>query len=136
MIINSSQKAFACFEKVMATEVEEFWVLALNSGLKLIEKKLLFRGTVDRCLVHPRDLVKFVCSQNASSFVIAHNHPGGDPRPSGYDYEITKKFFHLSRFIEIPLKDHLILGKESYYSFADHGQFAKFQQQKLFRLTL
>jgi len=134
MLINSSQKAFACLEKAIANDVEEFWVLALNSSLTLLEKKLLFRGTANSCLVHPRDLIKFVCAQNATSFVIAHNHPSGDPRPSTYDVEITKKFFHLSRLIEIPMNDHLILGKNSYYSFADKGQLAKLRTLKLLRL--
>lgn len=134
MLINSSQKAFACLEKVVSKEVEEFWILALNSNLGLIEKKLLFRGTANACLVHPRDIIKFICCQNATSFVIAHNHPSGDPRPSSFDQQITKKVFQISRLMEIPMNDHLILGSEKYYSFADRGHLEKYGNLKLFRL--
>jgi DNA repair protein RadC len=125
MKIDSSQKAFAILSKHIAIDVEEFWVLALNSSLEIINKKMLFRGTVDRCPFHPRDLIRFLCSQNASCFVIAHNHPSGDSRPSQEDLEITKKIFVLSALVEIPLKDHLILSKENYFSFADTGWLKK-----------
>jgi DNA repair protein RadC len=125
MKIDSSQKAFAILSKHITTDVEEFWVLALNSSLEIISKKMLFRGTVDRCPFHPRDLIRFLCSQNASCFVVAHNHPSGDPRPSKDDLEITKKILMLSVLVEIPLKDHLILGKENYFSFADSGWLEK-----------
>ena len=135
MQIDSSQKAFTCLQKWVAEDVEEFWVLALNTKLDLIERKLLFRGTANSCLIHPRDLVRFVCSANAVSFVIAHNHPSGDPRPSAYDIQITKKIFHLGRLLEIPLNDHLILAREAYFSFADSGHFQRFQQIKSLRLN-
>lgn len=134
MQINSSQKAFICLDKAMAKDVEEFWVLALNSNLELIRKKLLFRGTVDSCLIHPRDIIRFVCAENATSFVVAHNHPSGDPRPSSEDIRITKKVFQIGQLIEVPMKDHLILCRESYFSFADHGLLKKFSNLKLLRL--
>lgn len=130
MRVDSSLKAYTVLEKWMDTEVEEFWVLALNSDLKLIEKKLLFRGTVDRCLIHPRDVIRFLCAQNATSFVIAHNHPSGDSRPSIYDIEITKRLFYLSRLTEIQMNDHLILTKTNYYSFADNGKIEKLRKLK------
>lgn len=114
--------------------VEEFWVIALNSNLEIIEKKLLFRGTVDRCLIHPRDLIRFLCSQNASAFIIAHNHPSGDPRPSKEDLAVTKKLVMLAMLIEIPMKDHLILSKKGYFSFADTGILARLYQARSLRL--
>jgi DNA repair protein RadC len=134
MRINSSQKAYKIFEKSFESEVEELWVLALNSDLEIIDKKLLFRGTVDRCLIHPRDIIRFLCSQNASAFIIAHNHPSGDPRPSKEDLEITKKIVMLSKLTEIPLKDHLILSKQSYFSFADAGILARLFEMRSLRL--
>ena len=134
MQINSSQKAYKIFEKIMDLDVEEFWILALNSNLEIIEKKLLFRGTVDRCLIHPRDVIRFVCGQNATSFIMAHNHPSGDPRPSKEDLEITKKFVMLSMLMEIPVKDHLIVSKQKYFSFADSGLIARYFSQKSLRL--
>jgi len=134
MRINSSQKAYKIFEKIFDYEVEELWVLALDSNLEIIDKKLLFRGTVDRCLIHPRDLIRFICSQNASAFIMAHNHPSGDPRPSKEDLEITKKIVMLSKLTEIPLKDHMILSKQSYFSFADTGVLARIFEMRSLRL--
>ncbi len=125
MILNSSQKAVAVFEKCLSKEVEEFWIAALSSNLLLIDRKLLFRGTVDQCTIHPRDLIRFICEKNASAFIICHNHPSGDPKPSPNDVRITKNIYRISQLIEIPLSDHIILGAGQYYSFADRGHFLK-----------
>lgn len=132
--MNSSHNAYKIFQKCIDYTVEEFWVAALNSNLEIIDKKLLFKGTVDRCLIHPRDMIRFLCSQNAAAFVMAHNHPSGDPRPSKQDLEVTKRFYMLSQLVEIPMKDHLILTKERYFSFADTGILARFAELKSLRL--
>jgi DNA repair protein RadC len=134
MQLDSSLKAQDFFKKHIATDVEEFWIAALNSNLNVIEKKLLFRGTANSCLIHPRDIIRFVCLQNATSFVIAHNHPSGDPRPSTHDIAITKRIFHLSRILEIPLMDHIIISDSKYFSFADNGLLYKFSNLKSLRL--
>jgi len=123
--INSSLRAAGIFEKIVSREVEEFWVAALNPSLELIAHQLLFRGTVDQCPVFPRDLIRYVCLKNASSFLICHNHPSGDCRPSLPDIRITKKILRVSRLIEVSLQDHIILGDEKYYSFADQGLLKK-----------
>lgn len=134
MRIDSSSKAQKVLEKIMDPEVEEFWVLALNANLEIVDKKLLFRGTADRCLIHPRDVIRFVCSQNAIAFIMAHNHPSGDPRPSKEDILITKKFVMLSMLMEIPIKDHVILAKQEYFSFADTGLLERYYQLRSLRL--
>ena len=118
----------------MATDVEEFWIAALNSNLELIDKKLLFRGTVNSCLVHPRDIIRFTCIHNAVSFVIAHNHPSGNPRRPETDLIITKKLFQLGCLLEIPMNDHLILSSRGYFSFADAGLLLKYKMLKSMRL--
>lgn len=130
MRLDSSQKAFYFFQKWIDPEVEEFWIAALNSNLTLIEKKLLFRGTANSCLIHPRDIIRFICTHNATSFVIAHNHPSGDPRPSRTDVLITKRIFQLGRMIEIPMNDHVILSQDKYFSFADAGSLLRFTTMK------
>ncbi len=118
----------------MSVDVEEVWVAALTSQLHIIEKKLVFRGTVDSCLFHPREIVRFLCLCNASSFVMAHNHPSGNPKPSTSDIKLTKKIFELSKLIEIPLNDHLIIAGSKYFSFADSGALYRFELAKLSRL--
>ncbi len=134
MILNSSSKVFDFFSKHIANDVEEFWIAALDSRLKVIHFQMLFRGTADSCLTHPRDLIRFACTQNAISFVVAHNHPSGDPRPSRQDIEITKQITCLGQLTQIPLMDHLIIAKNNYFSFADCGLIARFSQMKSLRL--
>jgi DNA repair protein RadC len=134
MRINSSQKAYKILKQNMDLDVEEFRVLALNSNLEILDKKLLFRGTVDHCLVHPRDLIKFLCTANASAFIMAHSHPSNDPRPSRDDIRVTKKFVMISTMVEIPMKDHLILSKDNYFSFADSGMLQRYFQLRSLRL--
>jgi DNA repair protein RadC len=135
MRLDSSRKVFSILQQKMSKDAEEFWALALNSELLLIDLKLLFRGTVDSCPIHARDLVRFICTQNASSFIIAHNHPSGNPRPSAEDSQITKKIFQISELIEIKLNDHLIVSTDSYFSFADSGQLQKMRSEKLLSLA-
>lgn len=131
MKLDSSLKSYAVFSKWMSVDVEEVWVAALTSQLHIIEKKLVFRGTVDSCLFHPREILRFLCLCNASSFVMAHNHPSGNPKPSNSDIKLTKKIFELSKLIEIPLNDHLIVAGPKYFSFADSGALYRFELSKL-----
>ena len=101
--------------------VEEVWVLALNSQLQLLGKEMIFRGTVDSCPIHPRDIFRYLIMKNATSFVLVHNHPSNSVEPSSEDIEITGKLRQLSDLIEITILDHLIIGLDKYYSFADFG---------------
>lgn len=119
MNITSSYKAYLAFSECVTAEVEEFWILALNSKLQIIAKQMLFKGSVNCCMIHPRDIFRFLCLNNASSFVIAHNHPSGDARPSKGDTQTTKRIKKLSEIMEIPMTDHLVVTPISYYSFSE-----------------
>jgi DNA repair protein RadC len=105
----------------MQLDIEEVWCIALTSNLKLIDFKMIFRGTVDQCTIHPRDIFRFACCANASRIILAHNHPSGDLEPSTQDLLITKQILNCSKIIQIPLLDHLILTSNMYFSFADQG---------------
>ena len=115
----------------MTSDVEEFWVLALRCDKSVIDKVCLFRGTVDACMVHPRDVVRYVCTKNASSFFVAHNHPSQDSRPSPLDLLITQRLVELSDLMQIPLIDHIIVTKKGYFSFADSGHLVREQNQMM-----
>ncbi|MGE0633408.1 MAG: RadC family protein [Pseudobdellovibrionaceae bacterium] len=119
--ITNAFDAYSVLKEHMTSDVEEVWVLALNSSLRLIEIKMIFRGTVDSCLIHPRDVFRFACMTNASQIVVAHNHPSGDLSPSNEDIKITKQLIIASRMIEIPILDHLILTSTHYCSMAHQG---------------
>lgn len=122
MIIDSSRKAFEVLHKNINDQQEEVWVLTLDADLRLIEKEMLFRGTVNECTLHPRDIIRTLCARNASAFILAHNHPSGRTQPSREDKQVTQRIQKIANLLEIPLKDHLVLTKDNYYSFADKGQ--------------
>lgn len=119
--LNSSIQAFECVRKDINPHAEELWLLALNSQLQLIEKEMVFRGTVDQCLIHPRDIFRLLIKHNASSFILAHNHPSNQTHPSNQDLILTKKIYQLSHLMQIPLLDHLIVSPTQYYSMADNS---------------
>lgn len=118
--LDTSQKAFDYFLPLFDTDQEEVWVAALTSQLEVIARRLIFRGTVDRCHFHARDVFRFAISHNASCLVMAHNHPNGDPTPSEHDFRITRRMRNAGRLLEIAMLDHLIIGGGRFFSFADH----------------
>ncbi len=121
MRIKNSQIAQRKMRQVISFEIEEFWVMALNSGKQSLALECLFRGTVDACLIHPRDIFRFACKHNASGLIVAHSHPSGDAFPSDMDLLMTEKLMAASEIFQIPILDHLILTKTSYISFLDQG---------------
>ncbi|MEQ1878385.1 MAG: JAB domain-containing protein [Bdellovibrionia bacterium] len=106
---------------LLGNEVEEFWAIALGSTKRVIRIQMIFRGTVDACLVHPRDVFRFALTMNASSLLVAHNHPSGDNRPSQEDLALTKRLADAGKLLQIPLIDHLILADDGFFSLADRG---------------
>lgn len=121
MKIQNSQIAQRKLRQVISFEVEEFWVLALSAGKKVLSQQCLFRGTVDAVLIHPRDIFRFACLAHANSLIVAHSHPSGRAFPSEEDLILTEKLVIASEIFQIPILDHLILTKTSYFSFADRG---------------
>jgi DNA repair protein RadC len=121
MIIDSSRKSFELFKKQFNNTQEEVWLLTLNSNLSAIDLEMIFRGTATHCIFHPRDLIRTICSRNASAFIIGHNHPSEITIPSRADKKVTSQIYEISKLIEIKFQDHLIFGKNEYFSFADYG---------------
>jgi DNA repair protein RadC len=119
MKISTSQKAFEILKKHLTNDVEEVWCLALGPKMHLLAVEMIFRGTVDYCPLYPRDIFRFACRTNASHLIISHNHPSGDCTPSQQDLQLTQRMFTLSHLLEIPLVDHIIVGKGEFLSLAD-----------------
>ena len=119
--VANAEQAYRWLKHLARLDVEEFWALALGPRKNLLASKMLFRGTVDRCPIHPRDVFRFACMANASSILVAHNHPGNDPEPSEEDFAITERLMCAGELLEIPVVDHLIVAKGGYASFASRG---------------
>ena len=125
MFLTTPEQTFAYFNRLMDPEVEEFWVAALAANRRVIKRRCLFRGTVDQCLFHPRDVIRFACMSNASSLLVAHNHPTGDPTPSREDHEVTERLFAACELVQIALVDHVIVGRPTFFSFWQSGALAR-----------
>ena len=95
---------------------EIFYVVYLDNQKNYIDKKLLFKGTVNYSLVHPREIFKEAYLLSASYIVCVHNHPSGNALPSKNDMELTKRIKEIGNLHGIILMDHVIIGKD-YYSF-------------------
>ena len=102
------------------TKQEYFYALYLDTKKNLIEKKLLFIGTLNKSIVHPREIFKNAYLLSASSIVCVHNHPSGDPTPSKDDIILTNSLIDIGKIQGIKIVDHIIIGK-NYYSFYENG---------------
>lgn len=106
------------FNNLFKDEKQEyFYVIYLDSKAKYIDKKLLFKGILNKSLVHPRDIFKEAYLLSACSFICIHNHPSGDATPSSEDINVTKNLKQIGLLHGINLVDHIIIGKDNYYSF-------------------
>jgi DNA repair protein RadC len=100
---------------------EKFKVFFLDAKNQILEEETVFEGTVDSSAVYPREIMKKALRWNASSLIFVHNHPSGDPEPSASDREITKELFFAANVMQIKVLDHIIIGNNCYFSFADEG---------------
>ena len=99
---------------------EEFYCLYLDNKKKYIDKLKLFVGSINYSVVHPREVFKNAYLLSASFIVCIHNHPSGDPFPSHEDIILTSKIKEIGNLHGIGLVDHIIIGKDSYYSFYEN----------------
>ena len=104
---------------------EHFLCVTLNGGHEIIEIHVVSIGTVNRALVHPREVFSQALIDNASAVIVAHNHPSGNCEPSREDIETTKILYDCSQVLGIELLDHVIFDKSSYYSFMEHDLLFK-----------
>ena len=104
---------------------EYFYTLYFNSKQELIDKKLLFMGTVNRSIVHPREIFKYAYILSASSIICLHNHPSGDINPSEEDITLTNALVEIGKIQGIPVLDHIIISNHNYYSFSEHNRIRR-----------
>jgi DNA repair protein RadC len=100
---------------------EHFKLILLNPRNKIIGISTISIGTLNASLVHPREVFKDAITHSAASVVLAHNHPSGDPEPSDDDLKITKKLVDSGKILGIEVLDHIVIGKNNFYSFKERG---------------
>lgn len=118
---NSAEKIFRHFRSELSgLNQEYFYCLYLNQQKKLIDKKLLFKGTLNRSLIHPREIFKGAYLSSAAYIICIHNHPSGNVIPSNEDINITDSLVEIGKIQGIPIIDHIIIGENNYYSFYEN----------------
>lgn len=100
---------------------EKFYCFYFNNNQELIERKLLFMGTLNRSSVHPREVFKEAYLRSASSIICIHNHPSGNITPSKEDIRLTKALKEIGDTFGIPVLDHIIISDNNYYSFYEQS---------------
>jgi DNA repair protein RadC len=107
--------------KLQDLPVEEFHVAILDSQHRLERDVTVTRGLFNSSLVHPREVFREAIAENAAAIILVHNHPSGDPTPSPDDRVTTEQLVQAGRVLDIPVQDHIIIGRGRYISFAEAG---------------
>lgn len=100
---------------------ERFKVMFLNIQNQVIEVEDLFEGTLSASAIYPREIIEKAIKYNAAALIFAHNHPSGNSTPSDDDKRITRDLVFVGNMMQIRVLDHIIIGDNNYYSFADEG---------------
>ena len=100
---------------------EVFACLFLDTGHAYISFEKLFFGTIDQAIVYPRIVAKRALDLHAAAIILLHNHPSGNPKPSQSDIDVTTKLTQSLKLLDIRILDHIVVGGDKTYSFAEHG---------------
>ena len=106
---------------------ELFKVIYLSSQNQIIEVTDLFEGTVDSSSISPREVVEEALKDKAAALIFVHNHPSGNPAPSISDRELTRQLVYVGKIMQMKVVDHIIIGNDRYYSFADEGLIEEYE---------
>jgi DNA repair protein RadC len=120
--VRSPRDVYAAFAgRLQDLPVEEFHVAVLDSQHRLERDILVTRGILNSSLVHPREVFREAIAERAAAVILVHNHPSGDPTPSADDRAVTEQMVAAGRLLDIPVHDHVIIGRGRYTSFAEAG---------------
>ncbi|MDP2424686.1 MAG: DNA repair protein RadC [Bacteroidales bacterium] len=120
--IITSKDAYEIFQSTLSdSNYEQFWVLLLNRAQKLIRKVNISEGGMTGTVADPKKIFKIALDQSACSIILGHNHPSGNLNPSEQDIKLTQKMKKSGELLEISVLDHIIVGDNNYFSFADEG---------------
>lgn len=120
--LRSSEDVFRHFRSQFEKEKREtFYVVLLTNKNRRIRDVKISEGSLTASLVHPREVYNPVIRESAAAVVFVHNHPSGDPAPSQEDVEITRRLKEVGDVMGIRVLDHVVIGRDRYFSFSDRG---------------
>ena len=110
---------------------EVFKVMFLDSQNCVVEIEDLFEGTLNASAIYPREIIQSAVKHNAAALIFVHNHPAGNPQPSDNDKQITQDLVFTGNIMQIKVLDHIIIGENRYFSFADSGLIEEYNSDFL-----
>jgi DNA repair protein RadC len=121
-VINGSKDVFNYFMAIVEDyQYEGFWILLLNRANKIIKHIQISEGGIAGTVADPKKIFRLSIENGASGIILCHNHPSGNTKPSEQDLKLTKKIIDAGQLLDINVLDHLIIGEEKYFSFADEN---------------
>ncbi len=122
MAVRSPRDVYRLFgPRLEDLPVEEFHVAVLDAQHRVERDITVTRGILNSSLVHPREVFREAIAERAAALILVHNHPSGDPTPSPDDRAVTEQLVAAGRLLDIPVHDHVIVGRGRYTSFAEAG---------------
>jgi len=109
-----------CSLKLKGMNKEHFMILHLNAKNHILKDEIVSIGTLTSAITHPREIFKSAIKESAYAVILVHNHPSGDPTPSEEDKTLTEKFFEAGELLGIKVLDHVIVGKDIWWSFKEN----------------
>ncbi len=129
-VLNDSRSLFDYLFHTMRDKHREcFNAIYLDAKNKTISTETLFTGTLTASSVYPREVVTAALNNHAAAIIFAHNHPSGDPDPSKEDIAVTRKLVFACKAVGIMVHEHIIIGENRYFSFADEGYIARINNE-------
>ena len=123
--LTNVELVYKYYKEILKDETQEcFYCVYLDVAKKVICDKLLFKGTINYSLVHPREVFKEAFLVGASGIICVHNHPSGNIKPSMQDIDITKNLVELGIIHGVKVLDHVIIGNNTYYSFLENNKIS------------
>lgn len=119
--INNTEDILAIVSEIRNKKQEHFITITLTGASNVIEKRIVFKGTINYSLVHPREIFSDALTDRAAGIVFIHNHPENDVEPSEADIKITKQLVGAAKLLGIEVIDHIIVTKNEHFSFRSKG---------------
>lgn len=127
--VESSRDVYAFLQpQVRDQQREAFQVLLLNGQNEILEIVAASEGSLTESPVYPRDIMQLANRHHAAALIFAHNHPSGNPKPSATDKAITEELVFAGKIMRVKVLDHLIIGDDRYFSFADAGLIEQYER--------
>ncbi len=127
-VYQSSREIFDyLYHSMRDLKKEVFKVLYLNTRHQIIETTDLFQGTVSGSFISPREVMEVALQKHAAALIFVHNHPSGNIEPSQSDKQITRELVYAGSIMQIKVVDHIIIGNNTYFSFANEGLIEKYE---------